>query len=93
LAPVSVVVPVPAWVSVPVPLIALATVRALLRLIVNAGVIDDAPAPSAPVVPPLPTCSVPALIVVTPVYVLAPVKIVVPVPACVSVPVPLITPA
>ena len=49
-----------------------------------------APLPSVPLVPPLPSCSVPALIVVVPVYVLVPVKIVVPLPAFVTAPVPLI---
>ena len=91
--PVSVVVPVPALVSVPVPLMAPATVRALLREITSAPLFITGPDPSAPVVPPFPSCSVPALIVVPPLYVLVPVSVVVPVPACVTVPVPLITPA
>jgi hypothetical protein len=46
------------------------------------------PAPSDPTVLPLPTCRVPALIVVAPEFVLAPVNIKVPDPDCVSDPVP-----
>ena len=60
------VVPVPALVSAPVPLIAFATVSALLRLNVSAALSTTAPVPNWPVVPPFPTCNVPALIVVVP---------------------------
>ena len=66
LAPVSVVVPPPANVSRPVPLIALAIVTLSLWLIARAPLSVTAPDPSVPTVVPLPTCNVPALIVVAP---------------------------
>ena len=66
--PVRVVVPVPACVSVPLPLMTPATVSASLRLKISVPPLTTSgPAPSVPVVPPLPICSVPALIVVAPV--------------------------
>ena len=65
LAPVRIVVPAPAWFSVPVPLTTPAYVRELLRLKISALLSVMLPA-TAPVVPPLPICSVPALIVVPP---------------------------
>ena len=46
---------------------ALATVIALLRLKASVPLLTTAPVPSVPVVLPLPTCSVPASIVVVPV--------------------------
>ncbi len=46
-----------------------------------------APVPSVPVVPPLPTCSVPARMVVAPVLAFAPVKVSVPAPSLVKAPV------
>ena len=65
--PVRVVVPAPICVTVPVPLMTLPTVSALLRLKVSAALSTTAPVPNWPVVPPFPTCNVPALIVVVPV--------------------------
>ena len=54
-------------VTVPVPLMTPPTASAAsLRLKVKAALSTTAPVPSWPVVPPLPTCSVPALIVVVP---------------------------
>jgi hypothetical protein len=64
--PVSVNVPAPSFVSAPVPLIALATVNESLRLNVSVELFTTAPVPRVPVVPPLPICNVPALIVVVP---------------------------
>ena len=59
--PVKESAPAPRWVSVPEPEIALATVRALERLKTSVPLLATAPAPSLPVVPPPPTCSVVAL--------------------------------
>ena len=80
---------VPLLVTAPVPLIAFATVIASLRLNANVPLLTTAPVPSDPVVPPLPICNVPVLIVVVPAYVLAPVKVIVPAPVFVTAPVPL----
>ena len=55
-------------------------------------VLASVTAPVAARLPPAPSASVPALIVVPPVYVFAPVNVNVPVPDCVSVPVPETTP-
>ena len=66
LVPVSVVVPAPNWVNVPVPVMFCPSVNASLRLMRRAALFVMVPLPSVPVVPPLPTCSVPALIVVVP---------------------------
>ena len=66
LAPERVVVPEPACVSVPDPEMAFATVSALLRSKTNAALLTTAPLPSVPVVPPLPSWSVPAETVVVP---------------------------
>ena len=74
----------PDWVSVPDPLMALATVAESLRLKINDALLVMAPEPRAPVAPPSPTCKTPPLTVVTPVYVLVPVRICVPVPVLVS---------
>ena len=64
---VSVVVPVPAWVTVPVPEILALTTKALsLRLKTRAPLSVMAPVPMVPDVPPLPICKVPALMVVVP---------------------------
>jgi hypothetical protein len=60
------VVPVPAWVSVPVPLITPATTLLDVILKVKAALTMTLPVPSEPVVPALPIWSVPALIVVMP---------------------------
>ena len=63
------VVPEPIWFNVPKPVMALPTVMELLRL--NAklapSAMETAPVPSVPVVPPLPICKVPVLMVVVPV--------------------------
>ena len=64
---------------------------ALLRLIVERAVVDDRSVPSVPIVPPAPTCSVPAAIVVPPAIGVGAGEIVVPVPICASAPVPLRT--
>ena len=60
------VVPVPTWVSAPVPEMTLATVTASERLKARVPLSVTAPVPSVPVVPPAPTCRVPAEIVVVP---------------------------
>ena len=73
LAPVRLVVPLPAWVNDPVPVItcALRSVvwsKALLRLMVKLPLLEILVVPvSDPVVAPSPSCRVPALIVVAPV--------------------------
>ncbi len=66
--PVSVVVPVPIWLTPPVPLMALPRLKpASLRLKAKVPLLLIAPAVDrARVVPPLPNCNVPALIVVVP---------------------------
>ena len=58
--------PVPAWVSEPVPVMTPAKVMLSERLKASTPLSVTLPA-IEPVVPPLPTCSVPALIVVPPV--------------------------
>ena len=64
---VSTVVPAPACVSVPVPPMALPTVMLSLRLNDSAALLVTAPVPSVPLVPPLPTCTVPLDTVMAPV--------------------------
>ena len=59
--------PVPAWLRAPAPPMALAAVSELLRLKTSVALFVTAPVPSEPVVPPLPTWSVPLPIVVAPV--------------------------
>ena len=59
--------PAPIWLTLPVPEMALETVSALERLNTRVPLLVVAPVPSVPVVPPSPTCSVPAEIVVVPV--------------------------
>ena len=88
LAPVSVVVPAPSFVTLPDPLIAPPKAEASLRLKISAALFTTLPA-RLPAVPPAPTCRVPALTVVPPLYEFVPVKMVVPLPACVTAPVPL----
>ena len=56
----------PLLVSPPVPLMALASERLSERLMVNLPLFVIAAAPSVPVVLPVPTCSVPAEMVVAP---------------------------
>ena len=60
------VVPVPIWFTVPVPEMAPATVSASDRLKVRMLLSTTAPVPRVPVVPPAPTWSVPAEMVVVP---------------------------
>ena len=68
LAPLKVVVPAPNFVSVPVPvmfwLIVMASERLMVRLPLSVMPLLDA---ILPVVPPLPICKVPELMVVVPV--------------------------
>ena len=79
--PASVVSPVPACTSEPVPDTTLLSVKASDRLIANDALFVTLPVPSEPVAPPSPICSVPALIVVPPMYVLLdPERICVPAP-------------
>ena len=54
-------------VKLPVPLMSLAIVKLSERLICSAPLLLTAPDPKEPAVPPLPTSSVPAEIVVAPV--------------------------
>ena len=56
--------PVLSWVRLPLPLMALPTVTVPLRLKLSAALSVTAPEPSEPLAPPLPICSVPALMVV-----------------------------
>ena len=79
LAPESVRLPAPAWFTLPVPLIALLTVKAFERLKESVELSTTPPEPSVPVVAPAPTCKVPAEIVRVPVKELDPSKIRVPV--------------
>ena len=60
------VVPVPPWTTVPLPEIKPAKVELSERLNVSVALSVTLPV-IAPVTPPLPSCSVPALIVVPPV--------------------------
>ena len=64
--PASVVVPLPSFTTLPMPLIVLPTTTASLRLKASVPWFVTLPA-IEPVVPPAPTCNVPASIVVTPV--------------------------
>ena len=63
---VRVVVPFPAWVKVPVPLIALPRVNASLRFTTSELLSTTLPLPRVPLVPPLPTPRVPAVMKVPP---------------------------
>ncbi len=63
-----------------------------VRSMISVASFVTAPAPKVPVVPPLPTLSVPALIVVVPAYPLSAVRIVVPVPLWLRLPLPLMLP-
>ncbi|KPC53663.1 hypothetical protein WG78_07465 [Amantichitinum ursilacus] len=91
-ARLSVVMPLPFWLSVPVPVSAPDNTTASLRLIVSVPALTISPA-TAPVVPPAPSCSVPLLMVVTPVAVLLPVSVSTALPDLVNAPVPAITPS
>ena len=55
-----------------------------MRLKTSVALFTTAPEPITPVVPKLPTCSVPVVIVVGPAYVFAPTSTVVPEPDCVT---------
>ncbi len=85
----NLVVPAPIWSTEPVPLMACVMLFASERLNANMPLSTTPAVPSVPVVPPLPTCKVPALIVVVPLYVFVAVSTVVPVPFWFNVPVPL----
>lgn len=71
--------PVPALVREPVPEIAPAKVRLSERAKARVPLVTTSPE-RLPVVPPLPTCRVPAEIVVPPVWLAAPVSVRVPAP-------------
>ena len=64
-----------------------------VRLIARFALSVIVDVPSEPLVPPLPICSVPWVIVVAPEKLLLAVRIVVPVPSCVSAPAPDSAPA
>ena len=85
-------VSLPSFIKLPLPLITPAKVfLGPLRSNVNLPLSATLPM-MLPVVPPLPICSVPILIVVPPMYVLFPVRINVPLPACTKAPAPVTTP-
>ena len=63
----KVVVPVPEWMMEPVPEISLASVQALVRLMVRGPLRVTSPGPKLPVVPAFPSCRPPELMVVGPV--------------------------
>ncbi len=83
----SVSVPDPAWVTEPEPEMVPSKVTSSERLKTRAPSLATSPV-MAPVLPPLPICSVPAEMVVPPPWLLAPVSVSVPVPAWVRVPWP-----
>ena len=85
LTPNSVSVPLPSFSSVPLPDMTLPKVCASERLKTSAALSTMSPV-SEPVVPPSPTCKVPAKIVVPPAKVSAPVSVSVPTPDLVSAP-------
>jgi hypothetical protein len=87
-----VVVPVPAFTNVPVPEIVLPNVKASERLTAKVPLFTTSPTID-PLVPPLPSCSVPLAIVVPPVYELAPVKVMTPPPWTFTAPLPAMAPA
>ena len=66
LLPVRTRVPPPAWNTLPVPDMSLATGMRSERLTNNAPLFTTAPVPSVPVVPPVPMISKPAVMVVVP---------------------------
>ena len=75
MVPVRITVPDPACVKDPVPLITFDTVKVPVSLNISALLLVILPEPKVPVVPPLPICNVPAVIVVTPECVFVPVRI------------------
>jgi hypothetical protein len=84
-APDKVVVPEPTCANVPAPETTFDTVTASLRLNARVPALATVPPNGRfPVVPPPPTCNVPALIVVAPEYVLLPPNVNVPVPTFVN---------
>ena len=66
LAPARVKVPVPCLVRLPLPLIAPPRLRASERLMIKAALLTISPL-TPPEMPPLPSCKVPAVMVVVPV--------------------------
>ena len=84
-------VPEPSMMTLPGPEM-LDAVKLPVRLNRSVPLFTTLPEPSEPVAPPLPTCSVPAEIVVPPEYVLAPAMVKVPAPDFVRAPVPEIAP-
>ena len=84
-------VPAPFLVTVPVPDITPAYVRASERSIISAALLAMLPV-MLPPVPPAPTLRVPALIVVPPLLVLAPESVSAPAPVLVKAPLPAIMP-
>src|SRR5207248_2692769 len=89
--PAIVSVPVPAWATAPVWKMSPAKVTTSDRLKASVPLSTTLPVID-PVVPPAPSCKVPAEITVPPVYVLFPARVVVPVPAWVTLPAPELTP-
>ncbi len=83
----KVVVPVPSCVTLPVPLIGAAKPAAFDRSMTSAALSTMGPF-TMPVVPPLPSCSVPALMVVVPVIAWSRVSVSLPAPVFSMPPVP-----
>ena len=67
LVPLKVNAPAPSCMSTPLPEITLAMPMALLRLNTKVALLMMLPLPKLPLVPALPTCNVPASMVVVPV--------------------------
>ena len=65
--PVRIVVPEPIWLKTPLPLMSFEIVMVLLRLTASVPLSTTLPDPRLPVVPLLPICKVPDVIVVVPV--------------------------
>jgi len=84
---VKIVVPVPFCWNAPVPEMSPRKVKTSERLTAKMPLLATLPT-IEPLVPPSPSCKVPAEIVVPPVYELSPLRIIVPVPALVSLIVP-----
>ncbi|MOA40380.1 hypothetical protein D3C78_1622480 [compost metagenome] len=85
-------VPLPFCCTAPLPDTTPAKVKTSLRLNTRLLLLVILPA-TEPVAPPLPICSVPALMLVPPVWVLAPASTVIPLPFCSTAPAPDIPPA
>jgi len=86
-ASVKISVP-PVCATVPLPEIALPIVAVPVRLNIRAALFTTPPEPSVPLLDHSPTCSVPTLIMVPPLYVLVPLRTNVPVPILVKATVP-----